>query len=90
MDCAEIWPFPEDPCNPYPYPYLTLLLAALIPPLWHRIWVPSLIEWDERWASPFEREQARQANMSSGVAQLMAYAAMQQAAIKSGKAPSTA
>lgn len=81
-------PFPEAPRNPYPY--LTLLLAALIPPLWHRIWVPSLIEWDERWASPTEREQARQANLSSGVAQLMAYAAMQQAAINSGKARSTA
>jgi hypothetical protein len=37
-----------------------------------------------------EREQARQANVNSGVAQLMAYAAMQQAAINPGKVRSTA
>lgn len=80
--------FPERPANLYPN--LNMLLAALIPPLWHRIWVPSLIEWDERWASPAEREQARQAKVSSGIAQLMAYAAMQQAAINPGKARSTA
>lgn len=37
-----------------------------------------------------EREQARQANVGSGMAQLMAYAAMQQAAINPGKVRSTA
>ena len=39
---------------------------------------------------PAEREQARQAKVSCGIAQLLAYAAMQQAAINSGKARSTA
>jgi len=74
----EFWhlrPFAEAPQNPYPY--LSLLLMATIPSLWHRIWAPVLIEWDEHWASPEEREIARQANRRSGVPMLMAQAARQ-------------
>ncbi len=74
----EFWrlrPFPEGPQNPYPY--MTLTLLGLIPPLWHRLWAPYLIEWDEKWASPAERELAREANRRSGVNLLEEYAARQ-------------
>lgn len=74
----EFWrlrPHVDAPQNPYPY--LTLTLLGLIPPLWHRIWAPHLIEWDEKWASPEERELAREANARSGIPQLMAHAALQ-------------
>lgn len=72
----EFWrlrPFPEGPQNPYPY--VTLTLMGLIPPLWHRLWAPYLIEWDEKWASPAERELAREANRRSGVRMLEQHAA---------------
>lgn len=71
----EFWrlrPFPEGPQNPYPYLALTLL--GLLPPLWHRLWAPYLIAWDEHYASPAERALAHEANKKSGVALLVQYA----------------
>ncbi len=82
----EFWrlrPFGEGPQNPYPY--MMMLFLSLVPPLWHRMWAPHLIEWDQRFASPEERELAREANARSGIPLLMAYAASQ--SVSASKTP---
>ncbi len=38
-----------------PYGYMTLLLIALVPPLWQRLINPRLAEWDKKFASDGER-----------------------------------
>jgi hypothetical protein len=47
--------------------YMTTLLVALLPPVWHRCMVPRLLQWDAQHANPTERELARQANLRSGL-----------------------
>lgn len=39
-----------------PCGYLAALALTLIPPLWKKVMAPKLSEWDERFASPEERE----------------------------------
>jgi len=48
--------------------YLTTIVVALIPPLWHALMAPKLREWDSRFASEGERELARRANARIGLA----------------------
>ena len=55
--------------------YLTTILVALIPPLWHRLMTPKVLAWDRDFATPEERELARQANARSGIAALQRAAA---------------
>jgi fatty acid desaturase len=50
--------------------YLTTIFLTLVPPLWHRLMTPKLLEWDARFASPEERRLAGLANRTSGVAGL--------------------
>ena len=50
--------------------YLTTILVALMPPLWHRLMTPKVLAWDRDFATPEERELARQANARSGIAAL--------------------
>jgi alkane 1-monooxygenase len=50
--------------------YMTTLLVALLPPLWHRCMIPRLLQWDAQYADPTERELARQANLRSGLREL--------------------
>ncbi len=50
--------------------YLTTVLIALIPPLWHHFMTPKLIEWDEKYANDEERIMAARANRESGLADL--------------------
>jgi alkane 1-monooxygenase len=38
-----------------PYGYVTMLLAAVIPPVWLRLTDPLLADWDNRFASTEER-----------------------------------
>ena len=38
-----------------PYGYMTMILLAYIPPLWHRTIDPLLKDWDEQFASEDER-----------------------------------
>ena len=45
--------------------YLTTIIVALIPPLWHAIMTPKVLAWDRDFASPRERELAAAANARS-------------------------
>lgn len=47
--------------------YLTTILLTLIPPLWHRLMIPKLVDWDKRYATPEERALALRANQHSGL-----------------------
>jgi alkane 1-monooxygenase len=66
----DLKPFPDAPMMINGY--LTTIMVALLPPLWHRLMTPKVLEWDQRFASPRERELASQANAVSGIADLMA------------------
>ena len=47
--------------------YLTTILVALVPPLWHRLMTPKVLAWDRDFASPGERQLAARANARSGI-----------------------
>jgi alkane 1-monooxygenase len=53
--------------------YLTTILVALVPPLWHHLMTPKVLDWDHNYATAEERALAALANARSGIA------AMQQA-----------
>ncbi|MBW3163634.1 alkane 1-monooxygenase [Ferrimonas balearica] len=54
--------------------YLTTLVVALIPPLWHWLMIPKLRHWDAHFASEPERRLVARANRESGLAPLLAQA----------------
>lgn len=54
-------------CPKLPHGYLTCILIALIPPLWHAMMTPRLQAWDRRFATPQERELGIEANYRSGL-----------------------
>ncbi|XDD45853.1 fatty acid desaturase [Leptospira sp. WS39.C2] len=66
--------------NLRPYPnapmmisgYLTTIVIALIPPLWHYLMIPKVLEWDKKFASPEELELVKIANEKSGITSLIA------------------
>jgi NAD(P)H-flavin reductase/ferredoxin len=68
----ELKPIPDAPMMIQGY--LTTILIALVPPLWHRLMTPKLLDWDQRWADGEERLLAAQANARSGIARLEAAA----------------
>lgn len=47
--------------------YLTTLVIAMIPPVWHRLMTPKVIAWDRDYASADERKLAAIANEKSGL-----------------------
>lgn len=47
--------------------YLTTIVIALIPPLWHKLMIPKVLDWDARYASAEERILATEANRKSGL-----------------------
>jgi alkane 1-monooxygenase len=61
----DLKPFPEAPTMIGGY--LTTIIVALIPPLWHKLMTPKVLEWDQRFASETERQLAVQANKKSGL-----------------------
>jgi NAD(P)H-flavin reductase/ferredoxin/fatty-acid desaturase len=61
----DLRPFPNAPMMISGY--LTTIVIALIPPLWHRLMVPKVLEWDQKFASPEELELAKIANQRSGI-----------------------
>ncbi|CAH0353213.1 alkane 1-monooxygenase [Aquabacterium sp. CECT 9606] len=65
----DLKPFPEAPMMVGGY--LTTIVAAMIPPLWHKLMTPKVQAWDRDYATAAERELAQQANQHSGIAQLM-------------------
>jgi alkane 1-monooxygenase len=46
--------------------YLSTIMIALLPPLWHRLMTPRVLAWDRDFASAEERALAAQANARSG------------------------
>ncbi|WP_198972334.1 alkane 1-monooxygenase [Xylophilus sp. ASV27] len=52
--------------------YLTTIIVALIPPLWHALMTPKVLAWDREQASEEEKRLAAQANAASGIRALMA------------------
>jgi fatty acid desaturase len=65
----ELHPYPEAPMMINGY--LTTIVVALIPPLWHKLMTPKVLEWDAKYASEEERKLAAEANQKSGIASLM-------------------
>ena len=65
----DLKPFPEAPMMISGY--LTTIVVAMIPPLWHKLMTPKVLEWDEKFASEEERILAAQANARSGVPALV-------------------
>ena len=79
----EFWnlkPFREGP--QYEYGYFKTMAIARSSKHWHKVMVPKLIEWDEKFASPKEKILAMQANEKSGIAELMAHAKKQRAELE--------
>lgn len=62
--------YPDAPT--LPHGYLSMMLIALVPPVFARMMTPKLIDWDRRYASPRERELAAQASRDSGLRGLQA------------------
>ncbi len=54
-----------------PWGYLPTIAVAMVPPVWHRIITPMLLEWDQKFASPAEQELAAIENLRSGVPALV-------------------
>lgn len=61
----NLLPYPDAPMMPYGY--ITMLLIALVPPMWKRMMVPRLDEWDRVHASPQELLLAQEQNAKSGL-----------------------
>ncbi|MDE2075631.1 MAG: alkane 1-monooxygenase [Burkholderiales bacterium] len=68
----DLKPFPEAPMMISGY--LTTLLVAMIPPLWHKLMTPKVLAWDRDYATAEERQLAAQANARSGIAEMEALA----------------
>jgi len=68
---APYWTLYAYPNAPMlPNGYLSMLLIALVPPLFKKMMTPALNEWDEQHASPAERKLAQQASQQSGMSGL--------------------
>jgi alkane 1-monooxygenase len=68
----ELRPYPEAPTMINGY--LTTIVVALIPPLWHKLMTPKVLEWDAKYASEEEKKLAAEANQKSGISSLMKHA----------------
>lgn len=59
----EYWHLRAYPHAPMmPHGYLTMILIALVPPVFKRMMEPRLADWDARFADPVEKALAQQAN----------------------------
>lgn len=58
-------PMPESP-----YGYLTMTLVSWFPPLFWKLMIPMLKNWDEKWATPAELEVLAEHNRESGISAL--------------------
>jgi NAD(P)H-flavin reductase/fatty-acid desaturase len=65
----ELRPYPDAPMMIGGY--LTTIVVAMIPPLWHKLMTPKLLAWDKEYATPEERRMAARANAKSGIPALM-------------------
>ena len=62
----DLKPFPDAPMMVGGY--LTTIVVALVPPLWHHLMTPKVLAWDRDYATERERQLAREANRRSGIA----------------------
>lgn len=51
--------------------YLTTMMVALVPPLWHKLMTPKVLAWDRDYATAEELDLAARANEKSGIRELM-------------------
>ncbi len=64
---------PYQDLRPYPNApvmisgYLTTIVIAMLPPLWHKLMTPKVLAWDRDYATAEERELAALANARSGI-----------------------
>lgn len=65
----DLKPFPDAPMMVGGY--LTTIVVAMIPPLWHHLMTPKVLAWDRDHATAAERELARLANQRSGSSRFM-------------------
>ena len=65
----DLKPYPDAPMMINGY--LTTIVIALIPPLWHRLMTPKVLSWDQKYASKEELILAKEANIRSGIPKLM-------------------
>jgi NAD(P)H-flavin reductase/ferredoxin/fatty-acid desaturase len=65
----DLKPYPDAPMMINGY--LTTIMVAMIPPLWHRLMTPKVLAWDRDYASADELELAARANQKSGIPQLV-------------------
>jgi alkane 1-monooxygenase len=64
----ELRPLPDSPMMLSGY--LTTIVIAMIPPLWHALMSPRVLAWDRDFATGEERRLAARANARSGVPRL--------------------
>lgn len=60
----DLRPYPDAPMMINGY--LTTLVIAMIPPLWHRLMAPKLVGWDRDHATPEERQLLAQGTVIKG------------------------
>ncbi|MEO0322533.1 MAG: fatty acid desaturase [Myxococcota bacterium] len=60
----DLRPFPNAPMMIGGY--LTTILIAMVPPLWHHLMTPKVLAWDREHATAEERQLAAEANARSG------------------------
>ncbi|CAN5683465.1 hypothetical protein BH11PSE12_BH11PSE12_15930 [soil metagenome] len=65
----DLKPFPTAPMMINGY--LTTIIIAMMPPLWHKLMMPKLAAWDRDYATAEERELAARANQRSGLASMV-------------------
>jgi NAD(P)H-flavin reductase/ferredoxin len=61
----DLKPFPDAPMMINGY--LTTIVVAMIPPLWHKLMIPKVLAWDCNYANAEERQLAARANARSGI-----------------------
>lgn len=65
----DLKPYPDAPMMIAGY--VTTIVVAMIPPLWHKLMTPKVLAWDRDYATDEERKLAALANAKSGVPALM-------------------
>lgn len=65
--------------------YLTTIILTLVPPLWHSLMTPKVIDWDRRFATPEERALALRASQRSGLRAMTNYDPRQWEAVGAGR-----
>ena len=51
--------------------YLGTIMVALIPPLWHKLMTPKILDWDKNFSVPEEQYLINNANQQSGISELV-------------------